>query len=451
MDSTLDTGRNKRLTVAWMLVALSVTLFLTSSGLWIYSTYFQGSASPPTPKVLHKPGVSPTRTPVASETAGLYLQKFLQHDYTGMWSLLHPQVQTTWPDQNTYAQYWQKRFQGYTIAGYTLGQESTLSSWVNPETMQEYKDVSMVPVTLQIKPTAETQQEAQKLNTVDPDILHPETLYSSIPMYLSRIDATHWQVLNGGPVDLEAPILPPLHPISHDVKVPIMMYHHISDAPTQTILEKSLTVPTKMLSAHLAYLKSRKAHSITFNQLFDALYYNGPLPSNPVILTFDDGYDDAYTNAYQLLRQNGFSGMFYIITGKVGWKGQASWNQLQEMLLGGMQIGSHTINHVDIGNTYLASHAQAQKELQDSRASLQQHLHIPIQQFCYPSGEPFRHGSLALRAAIVTLLISLGYVGSTTDPGETGIFQNSLTPQVLLRIRVDGRSDLGTFQASIPW
>ena len=120
--------------------------------------------------------------------------------------------------------------------------------------------------------------------------------------------------------------------------------------------------------------------------------------------------------------------MFYIITGKVGWAAYLNWQRIRTMLADGMQIGSHTVHHVDMGSLVLYSTPLAQYELQASQAALQNHLGIPIQQFCYPSGEPFRHGSLAARRQIVALLAADGYVGATTDPSMSGILQNGQAP-----------------------
>jgi hypothetical protein len=124
---------------------------------------------------------------------------------------------------------------------------------------------------------------------------------------------------------------------------------------------------------------------------------------------------------------------------------------MNTMLQNGMQIGSHTIHHVDMGQVLNESIVQAQQELQISQLTLQHRFGIPIQQFCYPSGEPFRHGTLAQQQQIVSLLAQDGYIGATTDPGTTGTTQDSAAPFELLRIRVDGRSSLQEFEQSMPW
>ncbi len=248
--------------------------------------------------------------------------------------------------------------------------------------------------------------------------------------------------------------MPPLIPVSRTVQVPILMYHYISIVPANDpdpALRASLSVSPQLFSQQLDYLKARHYHSITLNELMDALYYGGPLPSKPIILTFDDGYEDAYQNAYPLLKAHGYSGMFYIITGKVGWQGQMTWPQMRTMLANGMQMGSHTVHHVDMGSVYLFSPQQAQQEAQVSQLTLEKNLGILIQHFCYPNGGPFKKGSLLLREEVVALLASDGYVSATTDPGMTGTMQSSQAPLALLRIRVDGRASLQWFAESLPW
>ncbi len=424
------------------LLALLVLSILVGTGVLAYSVSFPESTVPPPTQI----GQLPDKKAAQAVTTH-YMRAFLEHKYSIMWTLLHPQVQTVWTNEETFASYWNKRFSEYTLHSFTLGTEKTLASWTNPETMIPYTNVEQIAVSLQLDP--KTQPGA---NT-PPEDVHPSQLFQSLPFIVQHVNGMYggrWLVLNGGPADLEAPILPPLTPHETSVNVPILMYHHISDKPTYNALDKSLTVTSRLFNEQLDHLKGRGYTSITFNQLFAALYYNGPLPAKPIILTFDDGYDDAYTVAYPALVQHGFTGMFYIITGKVGWQGQMTWGQMSGMLTHGMQMGSHTVHHVDMGQVYTDSPEQAQQELQVSRATMEQHLSTIIQQFCYPSGEPFRHGSAYLRRVIMSLLVNDGYVGATTDPGLTGVEQNSLSPFVLLRLRVDGRDGIGRFIARLP-
>jgi len=437
----------------WLVGPLSTYRYLEGQLSWLPTLQTQGSPSP------NEIPVSVGRRIQAEALAKQYMTAFLKHQYKTMWLLLHPQLQAMWPSETAFAKFWQLRFQGYTLQGFVLGKPRGLLRWVNPETMVVYHQVIVIPDSLQLLANPVLDQQID----VPPEDLDPSHVFQNLPFVVQQVVNTRTSdspssqksrllVLDGGPVDLEAPILPPLHPVNTTLTVPILMYHHISDfVPKNNLLELSLTVSSELFAQQMDYLKEQGYHTITFNQFFAALYYGGPLPSRPIILTFDDGYDDVYHYAFPILQAHGFSGMFYIITGVVGWKGYLNWDEIRSMLTGGMQIGSHTIHHVNIGATYLLSPAQAQQELQVSKETLQRNLGVLIQQFCYPSGEPFRSGSLALQQHIVALLAEDGYVGATTDPGRTGIDQSGLAPFDLLRIRVDGRSTLDTFVQEMPW
>ncbi len=432
----------------FMMLSLLVLGILAATGVWVYMLSLS-SGTLPTSSIQMGMTIRPQDKTVAQSVTTLYMQAFLTQQYHIMWSLLHPQVQKEWKNEETFALYWHTRFQAYILHSFTIGPEKTLSSWTNPETMILYSNVEQFSVSLQLD------LKGQQRNGVPPEDVHPNQLFQNLPFVVQHVNDTHvvtgrWLVLNGGPAGLEAPILPPMTPHATTVNVPILMYHHISDVPTHNALDASLTVTSSLFNQQLDHLKTQGYSTITFNQLFDALYYDGPLPSKPILLTFDDGYEDAYTVAYPALVKHGFSGMFYIITGKVGWLGQMTWPQLSQMLTHGMQMGSHTVHHVDMGQVYTNSPEQAQQELQVSRTTMQQHLGIVIQQFCYPSGEPFRHGSMYLQQVIVSLLRSDGYVGATTDPGMTGVEQRSQYPFVLLRLRIDGRDGLDNFVARLP-
>lgn len=434
-----------RTVLAWVLVVISILMATGSIGLWVYSAIPAGMAAS-TQKNTVQVSPTPTQSQQASAITNKYMQAFLTRNYATMWTMLHPQMQAAWPNQTAFETYWQHRFQDYTLQKFTLGTPSQLGYWINPETMVRYGKVMQIPVSLTLVP---------KQGQGSPQGFQLDQLFQHLPFIVQyATDGANkgkWLVLAGGPADVEAPILPPLTAVQKTIQVPILMYHHVSKPETQSALDVSLAVEPEIFKQQLAYLKKQGYHSVTFNQLFSALYYDAPLPAKPIILTFDDGYDDAYKNVYPMLKEQGFSGMFYIITGKVGWKGQATWPQLREMMRNGMQMGSHTINHGDLGQILQVSQAQAQQELQFSQSTLQGHLGVPIQQFCYPAGEPFRNYSVTLQQEIIKLLTEDGYVGATTDPGgqmPAGTTQNSEAPFKLQRLRIDGRATLQEFMDS---
>jgi peptidoglycan/xylan/chitin deacetylase (PgdA/CDA1 family) len=426
-----------------MISSIALLLLLETEASAIPQAYSKPAIHTLTPTVIATP---PTEAALLGQQ---YMNALLQQKYAVMWLMLHPQIQAMWPDQGTFGRYLQMRFENYKLQRFSLGKVSLLSSWINPETLIEYEDVENIPISLQLVSRLTPQQQAQ----LAPQFQQPDQLLQNIPFIVQRVHQNNgtsdqWFVLKGGPADPEAPILPPLTPINRTSAVPILMYHYISGVPVNDpnpALRQSLSVSPELFNQQLDYLKQQGFHSVTLNQLMNALYYGLPLPSKPIILTFDDGYLDGYTAAYPALKAHGFSGVFYIITGKVGWQGQMNWDQLREMLANGMQMGSHTVNHRDMGNTYLASVDLANQEAQVSQKDLQDHLGISIQHFCYPNGGPFKGKNTSLQEKVAALLAANGYIDATTDPGPTGVTQSSLKPFALLRLRIDGRSSLQSF------
>ncbi|HEY5005228.1 MAG TPA: polysaccharide deacetylase family protein [Ktedonobacteraceae bacterium] len=448
---TRHESQRRRMRLAKILLVTSILSIVVAGGLSAYLLFFTSTPTPNVHVLAKQEPQTITNNPdidAFKTIANQYMKDGIQGDFAQDWSLLDPSLRTLWPNQQAFTTFWQAHFQNYTLKGFSLGKVSQLPIWVNPETMIQYTNVLKIGISLQIelKPGLSQAQLA-------PEALHPAQLLQNIPLIAEQTTNTGktWLVVEGGPFDLEAPILPPVQPVTTTVQVPIPMFHHIADVPATDALTQSLEVAPTLFTQQMDYLKTQGYHTITFNQLFNALYYAGPLPKKPIILTFDDSYDDAYKFAYPILKAHGFSGMFYIITGKIGWQGQMTWGQMYTMLQNGMQMGSHTIHHVDMGQVLNESVVQAQQELQISQLALQRRFGIPIQQFCYPAGEPFNHGTLAEQQQIVSLLAQDGYIGATTDPGVTGTTQDSTTPFQLLRIRVDGRSSLQEFEGSMPW
>jgi peptidoglycan/xylan/chitin deacetylase (PgdA/CDA1 family) len=221
------------------------------------------------------------------------------------------------------------------------------------------------------------------------------------------------------------------------------MYHHVSNLPTRNLLDYRLTVTTTNFNAQLDWFQRHGYHSITQTELFDSLYYGKALPTHPMILTFDDGYKDMYTDALPALLAHHYRGVFYIITGMIGGN-YMTWQQVRKLAQDGMQIASHTVHHVNVGQP--PAWTSIQKELLDSKQTLESQLRQPIQFFCYPSGEPFHLDPVYERQIVLADLFADGYVGATLDPfSYDSAIQNAQTPYQLPRIRVSGGESLQLF------
>lgn len=164
------------------------------------------------------------------------------------------------------------------------------------------------------------------------------------------------------------------------------MYHYISAPPADAdIYRKDLSVAPERFESHLAYLEKAGYHVVTLDDLLYALAQGGTLPPKPVILTFDDGYEDNYLNAFPALQKHGFIGYFFIISDFVNEDraGYMTWNQIEEMAAAGQRFGSHSRNHPDLRGKsvdYLVWQALGGVE------SIQEHLGYQPRWVSYPSG-----------------------------------------------------------------
>ncbi len=179
-------------------------------------------------------------------------------------------------------------------------------------------------------------------------------------------------------------ITPP--PSGEPVEIPILMYHHLKTlAPNASETLRTWTVSPEQFAAQLDYFQSRGFHTITFKQLVNFFETGAPLPSKPIILTFDDAWLDAYTVAFPELRKRGMVGVFFAPTNYVDAGGElfVNWDQAVEMDRAGMEFGGHTLNHPDLSKTNVV---EARRQLAQSKAILEEKLGHPIVAFSYPFG-----------------------------------------------------------------
>ncbi|MCL6633843.1 MAG: polysaccharide deacetylase family protein [Alicyclobacillus herbarius] len=219
--------------------------------------------------------------------------------------------------------------------------------------------------------------------------------------------------------------------VNSSLRVPILMYHDIVYLP-----HNSLGMSPQQFAREMQYLHDHGFHTINLGQLYAAMYHGYRLPSRPIVLTFDDGYESVYTNAYPVLKRYGFQGTVFMISGFVGHHGRhpfLTWGELSTMQRSGViDVESHTVHHIDLAT---ASDAQIQYELQASAATLEQHLHHPIRYFCYPSGQ--------FRAQTLVDLRRDGYLLAATE--HPGYARSSDGPYELRRLRVYEDMPLSTF------
>ncbi|MBC8016465.1 MAG: polysaccharide deacetylase family protein [Sporomusaceae bacterium] len=160
--------------------------------------------------------------------------------------------------------------------------------------------------------------------------------------------------------------------------VPILAYHQVSPA------DEIYSVTGVQFEEQMSYLQEQGYTPINLQQLFDSYDGKGSLPDKPIIITFDDGYEDNLLAALPIMEKYNMRSTVFIITDMVGTSEYVSWQQIAEMQARNTEIGSHTMNHVGLGSV---SADQQRLEILGSKKALEQHLGKPINFFAYPYGQ----------------------------------------------------------------
>lgn len=208
--------------------------------------------------------------------------------------------------------------------------------------------------------------------------------------------------------------------------LPIFMYHYIRDyANPSDPIGENLSVSPKRFEEQIAWLKENGYQSVPMS------FFAAPQPISfkPVVLTFDDGYQDAYDAAFPILKKYQMIGVFYLIVNKIGTPGYLTWDEIMQMQTEGMSFGSHTLSHPDLRSL---SRINLHKELEESKKILEQKLGKEITDFCYPSGK--------YDDAVLKELQSDSYqTAVTTHPGILNLKDN---PFLLKRLRITENTNI---------
>ena len=136
----------------------------------------------------------------------------------------------------------------------------------------------------------------------------------------------------------------------------VIGYHEITDHKDALI--PSYAVTAQQFSEHIDWLQNNGYHFINVDQLIKAHQGKYTLPTKPVLLTVDDGYQSFYQNAYPIVRAKKIPVVLAVVgswlepkaSQKVDFGGEEitrnkilSWNELKEMQNSGfVEIASHS-------------------------------------------------------------------------------------------------------------
>ncbi len=167
--------------------------------------------------------------------------------------------------------------------------------------------------------------------------------------------------------------------------IPILIYHYVEYVhDAGDTIRRSLDITPYVFENQVATLQASGYTFLTPSDINDILNDKKPLPKRPVILSFDDGYEDFYTDVLPILKKHNVRGVEYIVSGFVDRPNYMTGGEIREVIKSGLvEIACHTVHHLAL-KTVSAGVATA--EIAGCHEDLLQKFGVETTSFAYPYG-----------------------------------------------------------------
>ncbi len=174
-------------------------------------------------------------------------------------------------------------------------------------------------------------------------------------------------------------------PLPGALKIPILIYHSVRPINQNDSAElKAYEISPQLFERQLKYLKNNGFTAISLDDVANDLKNGTTTPGQkPVVLTFDDGWQNQYKYAFPLLKKYGMQATFYIFTNSINKNHFLSTSNIEEMENAGMIFESHSVSHPFFKNLQLD---QVNIEMTNSKKTLEAILGKPVNHFASPYG-----------------------------------------------------------------
>lgn len=234
-------------------------------------------------------------------------------------------------------------------------------------------------------------------------------------------------------------------------RIPILMYHSISNAAERGHPYYRTVTDPHLFAQQMQYLHNSGYIGTSVSAAMGYLEGAKQPERRPVAISFDDGYQNFYHEAFPVMERYGFTSTVYLPTAYIGnatrtFKGVEclTWGQVKELKNAGVEFGSHTVTHPQLHPMKVE---QIRNELQESKTTIEQELGCPVSSFAYPY--KFPEADRAFTATLRGLLEETGYengvstiIGTAMGAGEKYFMKrlpvNSCDDDGLLQAKLEG-------------
>ncbi|RWC62449.1 trifunctional glycosyltransferase/class I SAM-dependent methyltransferase/polysaccharide deacetylase [Mesorhizobium sp.] len=228
-------------------------------------------------------------------------------------------------------------------------------------------------------------------------------------------------------------------------RIPVLMYHSVADEGPAALARFRLTPAA--FASQMAWLRANGFHAIMSDQLERSIANRQPFAGRPVLITFDDGFQNFADHAWPILRANDLTAEVFLVTDLVG--ESAKWDAVsgpptrlmdagtvRRLAAEGAFFGSHLATHRAIDGL---SSSDLAAELLRSRMFIERWTGRPISAFAAPfSVTDRRLGRLAKESGY-----RIGF-GGRHGPADL-----NCDPIDLPRIEIRGDRSLDDFVATV--
>ncbi|WP_040593138.1 trifunctional glycosyltransferase/class I SAM-dependent methyltransferase/polysaccharide deacetylase [Mesorhizobium metallidurans] len=99
-------------------------------------------------------------------------------------------------------------------------------------------------------------------------------------------------------------------------RIPVLMYHSVADEGPAALTRFRLTPAA--FASQMAWLRANGFHAVRSEQLEGSIANRHPFVGRPVLITFDDGFQDFADHAWPTLRANDLTAEVFLVTDLVG-------------------------------------------------------------------------------------------------------------------------------------
>jgi peptidoglycan/xylan/chitin deacetylase (PgdA/CDA1 family) len=169
----------------------------------------------------------------------------------------------------------------------------------------------------------------------------------------------------------------------------ILTFHALDDR------RSVISFSAELFRHGMAKLHKNGYQTVSLLEAVDCIRHGRSFSERSFVMTFDDGYESVYEEAFPVLQEFGMIATIFLTVGETGrakseeklpsleGRSMLSWREIEEMKQCGMEFGAHTLTHPDLTNI---PRDRIEAEICDSKKIIENMLSAPISCFAYPYG-----------------------------------------------------------------